>query len=103
MADIDPVLRSPLVADLLRLVLLEHREWTADELAAETATPYPTVTKEVRRLQRAGLVGARVVGRTKFLVATDDPVTLALGRAIAASTSAGGGDDMAKKKKSKKK
>lgn len=103
MADIGALLRSPLLAQLLGAILLEAREWTADELASLTETPYATVTKELRRLERAGVVGIRTKGRTKFFsAARGDAATRALARALAASIAAEGGEDMAKKKGKRK-
>lgn len=85
------------------MILLGRDEWTAEELVAETDSPYPTVTKELRRLEQAGLVTVRVVGRTKFFAAaTDDAATRAFARALAASQPQDGGDDMSKKKDKKK-
>lgn len=97
------VLRSPLLEEILTVVLVGRGEWTAEELAAETESPYPTVTKELRRLEQAGLVTVRVVGRTKFVAAASaDPATRALARALAASQPWDGGDEMSKKKDKKK-
>ena len=63
----------------------------------------PTVTKEVRRLEQAGIVTSRSVGRTKFVsAATADPTVKALRRALVTATDPEGGDDMAKKKDKKK-
>lgn len=47
-------------------------ERTVDELAGRTGQPYQTVGNEVRRLQGAGLVVARSVGRTKLLRGNED-------------------------------
>jgi DNA-binding transcriptional ArsR family regulator len=103
MADVGELLRSPLLEELLRVILLDGGEWTADDLSAETAAAYATITKELRRLERAGVVSVRVEGRTKFFsAASRDPATRALARALAASTTEGGAD-MSKKKKGKKK
>jgi hypothetical protein len=63
-----PVFRSRLQGVLLSLVMGQSdREWTVEELAAASGEPYPTVGTEVRRLQGAGLVTVRTVGRSKFL------------------------------------
>jgi len=48
------------------------REWTIDELAERTGEPYQTVATEVRRLEKAGLLTATAVGRTKLLRADRD-------------------------------
>ena len=97
------VLRSQLLEEILRLVLLSRDEWTAEEIAEETESPYPTVTKELRRLEQSGFVDVRVVGRTKFFAAAiHDPATRAFARALAASQPHDGGDGMSKKKDKKK-
>ncbi|MFZ0160215.1 MAG: hypothetical protein WAL50_14405 [Kineosporiaceae bacterium] len=63
-----PVFRSRLQGVLLALFLGQpDRDWTLDELATSTGNPYATVGNEVRRLQGAGLVSVRTVGRTKLL------------------------------------
>jgi DNA-binding transcriptional ArsR family regulator len=68
-----PVFRSRLQGELLALLLGDPRtERTVDELAGRTGQPYQTVGNEVRRLQDAGLVVARSVGRTKLLRADED-------------------------------
>ena len=61
-----PILRSRLVGDLLALLASDPERWrTMDELAVRTGGAYPTVTREVRRLQQAGLVDVGEVGRSK--------------------------------------
>lgn len=63
-----PIFRSRLVGDLLGLLLADPaRKWTADDLARRTAAPYPTVTKELRRLTDAGLLQSESLGRTKLV------------------------------------
>lgn len=65
-----PIFRSRLQGELLALILADvERRWTIDELAERTGQPYQTVTAEVRRLERAGLILASTVGRTKLLAA----------------------------------
>jgi hypothetical protein len=44
-------------------------EWTVEELARRTGHPRQTVGNEVRRLEGAGLLLARAIGRTKLLKA----------------------------------
>jgi sugar-specific transcriptional regulator TrmB len=101
--DLGPVVRSDLLVEILHLVLVERGEWTADQLASRTGAPYPTVTKEVRRLERSGLVTTTVIGRTKLLRAdSSDSATRAFARAVALARRPEGGD-MAKKKDKKKK
>ncbi|HET6919283.1 MAG TPA: winged helix-turn-helix domain-containing protein [Jiangellaceae bacterium] len=61
-----PILRSRLVGDLLALLASDPQRWrTLDEIAARTGGAYPTVTREVRRLEQAGLIEVEVVGRSK--------------------------------------
>jgi DNA-binding transcriptional ArsR family regulator len=61
-----PILRSRLVGDLLALLASDPHRWrTLDEITARTDGVYPTVTREVRRLEEAGLVEVEVVGRSK--------------------------------------
>lgn len=68
-----PVFRSRLQGELLALTLVDPgREWTIEELAERAGEPYPTVATEVRRLERAELLEARTVGRTKLLRANRD-------------------------------
>lgn len=63
-----PVFRSRLQGVLLALVLGQpDREWTVERLAASCGEPYQTVGNEVRRLQTAGLLAVRTVGRAKLL------------------------------------
>jgi DNA-binding transcriptional ArsR family regulator len=63
-----PVLRSRLVGDLLALVLLEpDRRWTISELSERLRVPYPTLTREMRRLEMAGLVVTEHIGRSKLV------------------------------------
>jgi DNA-binding transcriptional ArsR family regulator len=66
------VFRSRLVGDLLALLLLDPtRRWTAEELAERIQAPYPTVTKELRRLTQAGLLQTETIGRTKLVRADE--------------------------------
>ena len=68
-----PVFRSRLQGELLALVLADPGvEWTVGELAKRTGQPYQTVANEVRRLQAAGLVAMRPIGRSKLLRANED-------------------------------
>jgi predicted nucleotidyltransferase len=47
-------------------------EWTAEDLAARTGHPRHTVANELRRLETADLVIARMIGRSKLLHANAD-------------------------------
>ena len=61
-----PILRSQLVGQLLGLTAVGgDRRWTIDELVAATGGAYATVTREIRRLERAGLVDTEEIGRSK--------------------------------------
>lgn len=63
-----PVFRSRVQGEILALTLPEpDRDWSIDELTARTGQPYQTVATEVRRLQRAEILSAATVGRTKLL------------------------------------
>lgn len=67
-----PIFRSQLQGELLALVLADpDRRWTIDELADRTGEPYQTVATEVRRLQKADLLEATTIGRTKLLSANE--------------------------------
>ena len=100
--DLDLLLRTPLTAELLRIVVSEQGQWTAEELSDVTGAPYPTVTRELRRLQKSGVLAVEVVGRTKLLsLQADDAMVRALARTVALGPGPKGGD-MAKKKGKKK-
>jgi DNA-binding transcriptional ArsR family regulator len=102
MADVHPLLRTTLLGELLELLLDGPGEWTAEALAERVDGAYPTVTKEIRRLERAGIVMTRTVGRTKFVSAVrSDPAVRALRVALRSSVPRGG-DDVSKKKDKKK-
>lgn len=47
-------------------------EWTAENLARRTGQPRQTVGNELRRLESADLVSARMIGRSKLLRANAD-------------------------------
>jgi predicted nucleotidyltransferase len=67
-----PIFRSRLQGELLALVLVDSaRQWTIDELADRTGEPYQTVATEIRRLQKAELLLATTIGRTKLLSANE--------------------------------
>ena len=52
-----PILRSQTQARLLSALLLEpQRQWTVSALAQRAAVSQPTATREVQRLERAGLL-----------------------------------------------
>lgn len=61
-----PILRSRFVGDLLALLASVPERWRAmGEIAGRTGGTYPTVTREIRRLEQAGLVEVEEVGRSK--------------------------------------
>lgn len=61
-----PFIRSRLVGDLLGLLAAHtDRWWTIADLASHTGGAYTTVTREVRRLEEAGIVEVDEVGRSK--------------------------------------
>ena len=92
------------MAEILSIFVNQRGEWTAEELSEWTGAPYPTVTREVRRLERSGVLVTSVTGRTKLLsLDTADPAVRALVRAISLSPSIGKEGDMAKKKDKKDK
>jgi hypothetical protein len=63
-----PVFRSRLVGELLALLTADPaRQWTLEELAKRTGSPYQTVTAEVRRLADAGLLVEEAIGRSKLV------------------------------------
>jgi hypothetical protein len=56
-----------LVGDLLSLTLLEpDRAWRTSELAERTGAPYPSVTRELRRLGQAAILDGESAGRTRL-------------------------------------
>jgi DNA-binding transcriptional ArsR family regulator len=56
------------VGELLALLTGDpERTWTAEKLADLTGGAYPTVTRELRLLETAGLIRAEHAGRTKLL------------------------------------
>lgn len=63
-----PIFRSKLVGDLLALLFLDpERRWTVGELADRLRAPYPTLTRELRHLEEAGLITTEQVGRSKLV------------------------------------
>ncbi|MBA2282395.1 MAG: winged helix-turn-helix transcriptional regulator [Acidimicrobiia bacterium] len=102
MGHVSPLFRSETLVGVLALLFLEPGPWTAEELAERSGAAYATVTKEVRRLQHAGLITVTTSGRQKFLAPDrSDAAARALVRLLQAATK--GGDPMAKKKDKKKK
>lgn len=71
-----PLLRSGVQARLLAEILLNpDREPSLSELADSLGTSLPTVGREVRRGEQAGLVSTRTIGRTRLVrAATSSPL-----------------------------
>lgn len=68
-----PVFRSRLQGEVLALMFADPEvEWTAEDLARRTGHPRHTVANELRRLEAADLVTARMIGRSKLLHANPD-------------------------------
>jgi predicted nucleotidyltransferase len=66
-----PLLRSRIQAELLTVVLLApEREWSLTELARVVDASLPTVQREMKRAEEAGVVSSRKLGNTR-LVRTD--------------------------------
>jgi predicted nucleotidyltransferase len=75
-----PIFRSELQARLLALLYLQpEREWPGPELVRRTDAPRQTVSRELRRLESAGLVVASETGTAKlYRAATASPLYEAL-------------------------
>ncbi len=68
-----PIFRSRHQADLLALLFLHpEQDYTATELAAQVRVPLTTAHRELSRLEGAGLLIARAVGRSRLLRANTD-------------------------------
>jgi hypothetical protein len=68
-----PVFRSRLQGEVLALIFADPAaEWTAEDLARRTGHPRQTVGNELRRLETADLVSARMIGRSKLVRANAD-------------------------------
>lgn len=61
-----PIFRSPVQAEVLSRLFLGDDELSVAELARVVNTPVPTVHREVARLEDAGLIVARPLGRTRL-------------------------------------
>jgi hypothetical protein len=66
------VFRSRLTVAILARVYIGDDEYSVAELAATAKTDTGTMTREVRRLEEAGVVRSRVVGRTKLVRANHE-------------------------------
>lgn len=82
-----PVFRSRLVGDLLSLTLLDpDRTWRTSELVDRTGAPYPSVTRELRRLGQAAILAGESAGRTRLWKANrENPYYMPLRDLVAAS------------------
>lgn len=64
-----PVFRSRLTTAMLARAYVGEGEYSVAELARAAGTDTGTISREVRRLERAGVVRSRMVGRTKLVSA----------------------------------
>jgi predicted nucleotidyltransferase len=67
-----PVLRSRLTAAVLARTYIGDGEYSVADLAATGETDTGSMTREVRRLEDAGVLRSRMVGRTKLVQANHD-------------------------------
>jgi DNA-binding transcriptional ArsR family regulator len=68
-----PIFRSEQQLRLLgHLFILSGREFSVKEIQLETGIPQATVSREVARLEEAGLLRSRQVGRSKLIRADED-------------------------------
>jgi len=67
-----PIFRSRLTAEVLTRTYVGDGEYSVAELAGMAKTDTGTMTREVRRLESAGIVRSRAVGRTKLVRANKD-------------------------------
>ncbi len=68
-----PLFRSPQQLKVLGQVFVHAgRSFTVPELVRDTGVSQPTVWREIKRLQDAGLVSVRSVGRSKIIEANQD-------------------------------
>lgn len=64
-----PIFRSQLQGELLAAIFLSPAECSISDLANRLAAPVATVHREVSRLERAGVLAVRRVGRSKLISA----------------------------------
>lgn len=67
-----PVFRSRITGQVLTRTYVGDGEYSIAELAGTAKTDTGTMTREVRRLESAGIVRSRAVGRTKLVRANKD-------------------------------
>lgn len=67
-----PVFRSRFTAAVLARTYIGGGEYSVAELAGVAGTDTGTMAREVRRMEVAGVVGSRMVGRTKLVRANSD-------------------------------
>ena len=83
---IAPFLRSDAQSRILAELLLSPNEFTMSELARTTGAPLPTIQREIERLDLAGIVISRKVGRTRLVKADEEyPLYDPLAKIIAAT------------------
>jgi predicted ArsR family transcriptional regulator len=66
------VFRSQLQGDLLARVLLSPGQLTMSDLARVLDAPVSTVAREIVRLEHAGLLMTRRIGRARLVAGNDD-------------------------------
>jgi hypothetical protein len=67
-----PVFRSRVTAEVLTRIYVGDGEYSIAELAGMAKTGTGTMTREVRRLETAGILRSRTVGRAKLVRADKD-------------------------------
>jgi hypothetical protein len=67
-----PIFRSRLTVAVLARTYIGDGEYSVAELAGVAQTDTGTMAREVRRLELAGVVRSRMVGRTKLVRANDE-------------------------------
>lgn len=79
-----PIFRSQHQAELLTLLMLHpEREFMVSDLAAQLSVPLSTLHREVVRLDAAGLITSRSLGRTRLLRANfEHPAAPALAQLL---------------------
>lgn len=86
-AELFPLFRSELQGKLLAYVLMSpDRERTASEIASSVDAPLSSVSRELDRLARAGLLTDRHLGRTRLVRANPDAPLLRAATELALHT-----------------
>lgn len=78
-----PLFRSRLQGDLLARILLTEDDLSVSDLARSLGAPVATVQREVQRLEDAGLLATRRVGRARLVRAdSENPAVLPLSQLV---------------------